>query len=122
MSETLLWSNPSPTSSFAAQNVTLSQSMNNFDYIKVTFRASTSVADEGCNIYPIEYVKSSIQGTAYAHALVGGGSSNKSNFYTRKMLYVSNTQLNINGSVTISSNNAGSNNGVVIPLEIYGLK
>lgn len=30
---TLLWSNPSPTSTFAAQTVTLSESLNNYDYL-----------------------------------------------------------------------------------------
>ena len=42
LTETTLWTNSSPTSTFAPQTVTLSQSSDNFTYIKVYFRCSTS--------------------------------------------------------------------------------
>lgn len=42
MTETVLWTNSSPTSSFAEQTVTLSQDMSNFDYLKIDFSLSTS--------------------------------------------------------------------------------
>lgn len=42
MSETVLWTNPSPTGSFAGQTVTFSQDAINFDLIKVYYNQSTS--------------------------------------------------------------------------------
>lgn len=42
LTETTLWTNSSPTSTFAGQTVTLSQSSANFTYIKVYFRCTTS--------------------------------------------------------------------------------
>ena len=42
--ETVLWTNPSPTSAFSAQAVTLSETIDNYDYIKILFRKSTSDA------------------------------------------------------------------------------
>ena len=40
--ETTLWTNSAPTSSFAAQNVTLSDNLSNYDYFKIKFRLSTT--------------------------------------------------------------------------------
>ena len=37
LEETVLWTNPSPTSDFAAQTVTLSDSISNYDYIKFEY-------------------------------------------------------------------------------------
>lgn len=42
MTETVLWANPYPAYQFDAQAVDLSESVDNFDYIKVTFAASNS--------------------------------------------------------------------------------
>ena len=40
--ETVLWTNSSPTSNFADQNVTLSDSMSNYDYLKFTYKKATN--------------------------------------------------------------------------------
>lgn len=52
MSETELWSNSSPTSSFAVQTITLDISYSNFDYIKMYCRHSTSDSTEFSAIVP----------------------------------------------------------------------
>ena len=52
---TTLWTNSDPTVAFAAQYVELSQSMTNFDYIRITFRYTTANATEYINIVtPLE--------------------------------------------------------------------
>lgn len=38
----VLWTNPAPTSSIGAGYVTLSQSISNYDYLKITARLNTS--------------------------------------------------------------------------------
>lgn len=37
MTETLLWENDSPTTTFSAKTITLSDSMDNYDYIKILY-------------------------------------------------------------------------------------
>jgi hypothetical protein len=52
-SETVLWTNPSPTSSFAAQSVTLSDSLLNYKYLKITYRSANTNVVNYYTLYPI---------------------------------------------------------------------
>ena len=64
--ETTLWTNSSPTSSFAAQVVTLSDDYTNYDYIKVVYAFATT-AQTGGN------VKSALMSSADISAGEGNG-------------------------------------------------
>lgn len=46
--ETVLWTNPSPTADFAAQTVTLSDSIDNYKYLKIKYCFSTSYNTGNC--------------------------------------------------------------------------
>ena len=58
--ETSLWTNGAPTSSFASQTITLSDSMEKYSYIKFRYRNSTSNAIESNIIVSLFDFKKSI--------------------------------------------------------------
>lgn len=49
VTETELWSNSSPTSSFASQTVTLSQGISNFDSLRFYYHSTNSTSED--NLY-----------------------------------------------------------------------
>ena len=51
MSETVLWTNPAPTTNMTSTTITLSQSISNFDFVKLYWRVSTSNNTETYNLY-----------------------------------------------------------------------
>lgn len=114
--ETVLWTNGSPTSSFAAQTVTLSQSMENFKYLKFKAYGSVNNYLEINIIVAVDEFKHSLKsGTVVGFGICGANSGTSAN---RKVWYSSDTK------VEFSSATAGSNtyNNASIPLEIIGIK
>lgn len=67
LGDTVLWTNPSPTASFAAQTITLSKSLTLFDYYVIYFRGGTSsdlyfyspfmpIGQESAITYPVYFI------------------------------------------------------------------
>ena len=122
LTPTTLWSNNSPTSNFPASGntitVTLSDDIDNYEYIKIKARRGTSDATEYAVIYSVEDFKKLNNATgASAGALAYNYNSSNS---VRIFYYTSNT------SVTFELNKAVNATGTArtgaIPLEIIGLK
>ena len=134
--ETVLWTNPSPTSSFSPQIITLNDNWDNYDYIEVDFKAFNTY-DNSC-IAPIIIDMSHYAEGAYGSAKAHTGQTSynygiaTSNYvwwasggdYQRGFrLYDDNS---VNNQVRFFSCNkvdsTEDNNAVCIPLFIYGLK
>lgn len=116
--ETTLWTNSSPTSSFGAQNVTLSQSIQNFNYIKIICRASTSVSTTSEAIYSKSFVLSCVSGNAAPRMALSTRTGSQS--YVRIVNYASDTQIYFDTGHKRAT--SGDTNGYVIPTSIVGLK
>ena len=119
MSEKVLWTNPNPTSSFSQSACSLSESVDNFDYIKVLYRASTSNNTQGSAIWPTSIIKISSGGANKIRTSFSATDAS-SNIFSRIIGY--------NNSQSLTIGNARQwgqdidNNTLAIPLEIIGLK
>jgi hypothetical protein len=121
--ETVLWTNGSPTSSFASQTVTLSQTIENFDYIKIVFRKSTTNADEGILILPTKTVKESLNNTASTYrCCIGLCVGNSNSTYVRTIFVNSGVYDAIGIDTATRLNASGTSNITAIPTQIIGLK
>lgn len=117
--ETTLWTNSSPTSNFAEQSVSLSQSFTNFDYIKIDYRVSTSTSTSGAILVSKEMLQQATGNNVVKPSLCcnSGGTG-----YARSVNYSSNTSLTIAKAYKFSSTSAGTSTSVAIPTSIVGLK
>lgn len=115
----LLWSNSSPTSAFGKQSITLSESISNYDFIKIKYRASTDQTKMVDVIMMItEYKKTSIAATGGICPALSYFASN--GIFCRPFGYSTDTSISFG-----NSNHAGgtdSNNSCAIPVAIYGVK
>ena len=117
--ETSLWTNSAPTSNFAAQDITLSDSMANYKYLKFRFKVSTSnTTESSCEIL-VSDLNKSLGGANTPWMLIGTTDSAPSNVYTRKIQKKSDSVINIDAG--LARNVVSTNNAYVIPLEILGL-
>ena len=114
--ETSLWTNPSPTSNFASQSVSLSESMDNFKYIGIKYKRTTAATDSITVIILVSEFKLATDGSTNYHIGLGG---NNTNTYTRRCDYQSNTNIGFANAARIGA--SGTDNSVIIPLEILGL-
>lgn len=122
MTETVLWTNSSPTSNFASQTVTLSDGISNYDYLKFTYKPSTASSLSNSTIISTQdFISNCVDGAKHFFATMGGYSSTSaSNAHGRNAFYVSNTSLRMGSCLMFNS--ASSNNAYMIPLTIKGLK
>lgn len=120
MSETTLWTNSTPTSSFAQQIVTLSQDYTQFDLIRVYYRASTSSTVEKY----VEFVPDLLSGATLPSSegnLIPTICSYANGFGGARMLrHDSNTTVQITHNYYLNS--ATQRNQNTIPIKICGLK
>lgn len=117
--ETLLWTNPSPTGTFSPQTITLSQSIRNFDYIKIRYlmsRAKTPLV-YGTLLMPVdEFVTTADVDGALMIGITGRGG----NFpLTRPTIYASDTSIQFLAANRVGGSSASTD--VDIPQEIYGV-
>lgn len=117
LKETTLWTNNSPTSSFASQTVTLSDYVSNYDYIKITFRLSTSSTDTLSILVPKEDY-SKYDGTSSGAGVMH---VNSNTGYCRLARTFTGTSINFAPCWTVFAA-AGSNNNLLIPVSIVGIK
>lgn len=116
--ETTLWTNSSPTSSMSATTLTLSQNLNNFDYIRFEYRFSTSNSASYSVIIAVYDVIKSL--ATSGNFTIGLMVRSTSYFRIRRVTYNSSTSLDI--SLAWDANHAGSSSSEVIPTKIIGLK
>lgn len=122
--EYILWQNPSPSSTFAAQTVTLSDDIDNYDFLKIYYTNHNS--ESGTNdpysvLISVVDFKSSLPLNATRHNVVTLGSvAPSNNRYARHVLYDTDTTVNFGTTTQIGANSTTSVN--VIPVQISGIK
>lgn len=123
LKETVLWTNPSPTSNFGTQTVTLSESIDNYKYVKFHIRPSRTAgqgSEVGCIISVEDFKKTPYPPTTQYNTHLALGARYTNVEFTRATWYVSDTQVRIEAAwqtgTTTSSQQA------VIPLEIIGMR
>ena len=114
--ETTLWTNSSPTSSFASQTVTLSQDIDNFDFLKITARASTTSDKRIGVIISVSDFKNTVTTGQGASLGICGGNSGA--HARRAVAYTSDTQVWFSGAASGGT----AYNNTAIPVSISGLK
>lgn len=122
--ETVLWTNPSPSADFAAQDVTLSDDINNYDFIAVDIKYLKTSADTeliGKVYYKVSDYKT-FAGSAGSPIGVCVQVYNVSYAYLlrRVFLYKSDTELTFGHCFLGGDTNAYNNFG--IPMHVYGCK
>ena len=118
MSTTTLWTNSSGSSGFAAQTISLSQAITNFDYIEIVFRRNTS--DSTCNSVIVKSSEAknctSISSGNSCYAMNYAGSWN----CCRRFFFPTTSQIQFTTGNQVNGTNTSNNN--VIPQKVYGLK
>lgn len=119
--ETTLWTNTSPSADFTATTVTLSESIQNFDYIKVMYKFNKSDSDStavGDMMTVADFVYCSTSSAVKQKLFLGAKLDNYSN--ARSVIYNTNTKIDIGNSTRV--NQSGQNNAYTIPIKIVGIK
>lgn len=113
----LLWSNPNAGTSFAGQQITLSQSMEWYTYLCVEYNVKTSTT-EAIRDYILRWDFQACMGDDAGRWAIGAliGST----LYTRTMRWDSNTQINISNAYKNSTSSHGTSTAYLIPTRIYG--
>lgn len=116
LEEELLWTNSSPTSSFAGQTVTLSKSIANYDYIKFVWQYANDTPNNIASMLAPSEVVQKTGTVSYPQLTLGGRGS--TNTLARQIRYTSDTQLEFTNCSYI--NQSGTVNSTIIPVAIYG--
>ena len=117
MSETTLWTNPNISASFASADVTLSESIQNFDYIGFDIAQSTSVSTTNRTIMSVADFALTTTGSASSRNVGFSGGSTWVRYAFRK-----GSDTIVGFSSCQNKNSAGNQNDKLIPIKIVGLK
>lgn len=121
--ETVLYTNSDPTASYAGQTITLSQSIENFKYIKFKLRGQTSSGGEINYIIPVADWRNCKNNnstgpfalrSSYVHV-----ASSTTYYMMRNFVYASDTTITVGAGSQV--NGSYSNNSVLIPVTISGI-
>ena len=126
--KTTLWTNPSPTADFTSATgnnaVTLSDDMNNYDYLEFTFRIIKSGTDDHTMLIPVSEFKQTASTGGVGNFKYAFSASNAS--YTtafRSVYYQSDTKVNISTNAIYRANNTTVlTPSQAIPIYIKGVK
>lgn len=120
--ETVLWQNPSPSSNFGGQTITLSEDMNNYDYLGISWAYSTSnQSGNGINklIMSVpDFKKVAYTSTAGTYPAVGTFTGTYS--YVRNLIRSSDTTIYVGNCYQMSTSTQA--NGNSIPIQVVGIK
>lgn len=122
--ETLLWTNPSPTSDFADQTITLANDITNYDFLKLLWIYNKSTITSGSNLYseliPVsKLISSGVYDTQNVSRYLFGarvGQTHKG----RAIVYATSTSVRITANWNLNS--SGTDNASCIPYQIIGVK
>jgi len=119
-SKKVLWTNLTPTSSFAAQDLTI-EDMTNYDYYEIIYKIWT-----GSNY---QHSTGLIQNgaSAFLSGIEITPSSNVGAYQSRKVDYISNTKLHFNDCYvenvyTNANTTISTANNIMVPMQIIGHK
>lgn len=113
--ETILWTNPSPTT-LVTGNITLSESLSNFDAIRVTYRHSSA---DG-TIYAVDMDMNEFK---KANALLCLGCMYSSTYFGfRGVRYISDTTVSVTSGLHLQGSTAGGDSAHNWPQTIVGIK
>ncbi len=121
LSETTLWINPSPNSSFSGKTITLdSGSFSNYSFIKFYFKSKASSSDESSIIVPYSHFVNTTNTNGYRISLsthFDGGAR------FRNINYVSSNSVKFRAGADINDSDGKyyDSNGSCIPTKITGL-
>lgn len=118
--ETVLWTNPSPSSNFSAQTVTLSDSISNYDYIKFVYGLSTSIAGGNSVVIPVSDFKQAVYPQVNNMPIYELGAYNTTTTVVRGVMYASDTTVRFSPANNIAQ--TGSADNRAIPTAIIGIK
>ena len=118
-SESILWQNADPTAVFAPQNVTLSDSISNYSYIKITYRARITETNEFSVYMSVNDFKNTSNDLFWLTGSVSWGSQWPNSPSDRQCKYVDDTTINFLQNYGGPSNQVY--NGYVVPYIIYGI-
>lgn len=119
--ETILWTNPDTSVDFAAQTVSLSDSISNYKYIAIDYcynKSNTGITSRV--IYDVTDFKKGVKDGSTNHTISGltiEGANNVN--YARPVFYISDTSIAFGLSSTL--NGSGTYAAGAIPLEILGI-
>lgn len=120
LSRTKLWENSKPDTAFNAQTVTLAQSIANFQYIEIEWRARYTTISNITSSVILRLADFKKTANAQNNPAIGMLYNHSGPIYCRRAHYVSDTQVNF--SIAYALNTASSANHIILPLHIYGLK
>lgn len=121
VTEKVLWSNPSPSANFAAQTVTLSDDINNYDYICIDYIVNKENPNISSRIiYPVDDFKTYLlnNGTLHIFGALNIEDANN-NSYSRIVYYQNDTTIGFTSIFGV--NKAYSTTNGANPLQILGL-
>ena len=120
--ETLLWTNPSPTTARSSLDATLSQSLQNFQRIRVEYAYNNSAASaEYYVVFPVKDANGDYMfptGSGKQRMSIGLNNVNSVNI-TRQFYVTDDTTIHFNNAYRV--NGSGSSNTALIPWNIYGI-
>ena len=117
--ETVLWTNNSPTSSFANQTVTLSDNISNYDYLCFEYRSTTGSSAKSGKVY-VKTTDFTNAGSGANTCQLGTYARNSSDVgYTRVATYASDTTITFSHSIRAGS--SGQDDTSAIPTKISGI-
>lgn len=120
MKETVLWTNSSPTSSFATQDIYTSQDIDAFDYIKITFRATTSSSKE--TYFMIDTATFLANTYTQVGDVCNGAAYYSSNgAYVRNIYPTDSNKKKLWVGTCLRFNAQGNNNAYLIPVSVKGI-
>lgn len=118
LTSTTLWTNTTPTSSFAGQSIQLSEDVDNFNYIKVNFRWSTSNNTTRSAIFPTSVLKAA---NNYSTGAIGMNVTSSGNTRCRGLYLTDDTHLYFGGCYQTTTSSQSVANTFVIPTSVEGL-
>lgn len=133
MSETVLWTNASPTSAYPSSGTskteTLSDNISHYKFLKFIFKRADSIDARTEIIYNAEdfaeKYKPAYAGTYFRGCVFLVRTSN-STYYFRQFYYASDTSITFHQCVNISASASGgaytTDNHTLVPYKVVGLK
>lgn len=118
--EVALYTNSSPSSSQGDVTFTLSQSINNFKYLKFVYRKSTSNSGTASVIVPVSEFKQTAYSNGYAFVSLSAYMAS-STAWCRPVYYKSATSIECKTPRRLARTETSGNSGYCIVTKIYGL-
>ena len=117
LKETLLWQNPNPTKSFAAQTITLNEPMNTFEFLKIICNYTTS---NTTNYFKYCFLITDLMNNAGCGINIGGLTTMSGNYGKVRTM----SQYKSATEIQFLSGHGWNNteNTAAVPLYVYGLK